>query len=138
MKHRESDLQKEHEKQKEHEIILNSLLKTCKDFISFVDNSLKGIAQDSEGTEEEKLHKVESYGQDALHHCSEKLKGIKEWSDKVDEADISELAEYSYQEMESLGDQIKKFCKQKNTSFTRTNLSKKNGISIKRTITRVS
>jgi len=87
--------------------ILHSLLSTCKDFISFVDHSLKGIAQDEEGTEEEKLQKVENYGSEALHHCSEKLKGIKEWSDKVDEADISELAEYSYQEMESLGDQIK-------------------------------
>jgi len=104
---RMDDLKQELSKQKEHEKYLSSLLSSCKDFISHVENSLKSIAQDADGTEEEKLEKVEKTGQESIQKSTNLLKHIKEWSDKIDEAEISEQAEYSFQEMESLGDQIK-------------------------------
>jgi len=138
IKKRKSDLKNELQKQKDHEKILSSCLSECKEFIQHVEHSLKNIAQDSEGTEEERLQKVEHIGSEALNKSTELLKEIKKWSDKVDEAEISEQAEYSYQEMESLGDQIKNAVNKRVQALQEQVYQKKNGFSFKRTITRIS
>jgi len=113
LKQRISDLELENKKQVENEKLLGELLNHCKDYIHYVEKTLKDIAQDSEGTEEEKLEKVEKYSTEALNQSTEQLKGIKSSSEKVEHADISEQAEYSYEEMQSLGDQIKNASKKR-------------------------
>jgi actinin alpha len=122
-----TDLEKENKKQHEHEKILTELLNLCKDYIIFVEKSLKDIAQDSEGTEEEKLEHVEKYSTEALQTSAKKLEGIKKASTLIEEAEISEKAEYSYQEMESLGDQIKNSSKKRINALQEQVFQKKIG-----------
>jgi len=128
-----SDLEKENKKQHEHEKILGDLLNLCKDYIIFVEKSLKDIAQDSEGTEEEKLDHVEKYSTEALQTSAKKLEGIKSAATLVEDAEISEKAEYSYQEMESLGDQIKNSSKKRINALQEQVFQKKNWFCYKRT-----
>jgi len=101
------ELGEEKKKQEVNESLLSHFHSECKEYQGFVDQTLKHIAQDTEGIEEEKLEKLEKFGSEALHNSAEHLKTLKENSEKIEEADISEQAEYTYQEMESLGDQIK-------------------------------
>jgi len=106
IKQKQDTLKKEIEKQKNNEKILADYNSVANGYSKWSETALKEIMADKSGTLEEQIKELKKLGEATIKKSSDDISKIEKYNTLVEEADISENVDKTYNDLQSINELI--------------------------------